>query len=295
MKPRLEHRPHQGLTLVELLIAASITGLISVAAAAVLSTCLQAHAYAAGKSALFREGLIAMERMTQGVRISTFLLIPNNRRPARNILAFSGAVNDDNDSYFNDLLYPRIDEDTGADMNADGAPGIKGVDDNGGGLVDNGAGPEDDDEDGLRNEDKLDGRDNDLDGNIDEDVGSDMNKDGKPGIAKMDDNADGIVDNGGGLEDDDEDGLKNEDPLNPILYTYDGATRTLRETPPGGTATTLSSHVTDFTVTYEPPDTSHDPRISISLTLTSDTGESVRFFEYAYPRNVKQKTGKRCR
>jgi hypothetical protein len=53
--------------------------------------------------------------------------------------------------------------------------------------------------------------------------------------------------------------------------------------------------VTAFTVTYEPPDATHDPRILISLTLTGDDGETLRFTEYVVPRNVLQKIGKRVR
>ncbi|MEQ8659393.1 MAG: type II secretion system protein [Gammaproteobacteria bacterium] len=48
-----------------------------------------------------------------------------------------------------------IDEDTGADMNGDGAPGVAGIDDDGDGSVDEGD-PADDDEDGVVDEDWLD-------------------------------------------------------------------------------------------------------------------------------------------
>ena len=34
---------------------------------------------------------------------------------------------------------------------------------------------------------------------------------------------------------------------------------------------------------------------SIALTLTDDDGYSIQFFEYVYPRNVMQNTGKRVR
>lgn len=285
----------RGLTLLELLVAITIIGLITTAAAALLSTSLQAHLYASNKSTLYRDGLIAMERMTSGVKKSTFLLIPNNHAPSRDILAFSGTVNDDNDFYFGDSLFPRIDEDLDRDMNRDGDPGISGIDDDGDGSPDETGNAWDDDEDGLTNEDPLDGVDNDGDGNIDEDVGWDANGDAKNGIAGMDDDGDGSVDEGANDRDDDEDGLTQEDSLNPIVYFLDSGTNTLKETSPTGTTADLAKNVTAFTVTYEPPDATRDPRISISLTLTGDDGESVTFFEYVYPRNVVQKSGKRVR
>jgi prepilin-type N-terminal cleavage/methylation domain-containing protein len=52
--------------------------------------------------------------------------------------------------------------------------------------------------------------DNDGDGKFDEDLPADMNNDGAPGIAGIDDNLDGVVDNGA-VADDDEDGSVDED------------------------------------------------------------------------------------
>ena len=65
--------------------------------------------------------------------------------------------------------------------------------------------------------------------------------------------------------------------------------------PHTGESVDLSSHVTLFQVTYEAPDAARNPRAQIALTLTGDDGESVQFVEYAYPRNILQKTGKRVR
>lgn len=80
------------------------------------------------------------------------------------------------------------------DMNGDGCPGRCKVDDDGDGLVDEGA-INDDDEDGR----------------VDEDPIGDANLDGCPGRCGIDDNGDSIVDNGAGPNDDDEDGLIDED------------------------------------------------------------------------------------
>jgi len=288
-------RPNEnGFTLVELLVALTILGLISVAVTAFLSSAIQVQASGSKKSALYREGLLAMDRMTSGVRRCTLLLIPSNHTPIRDILAFSGVINDDDDYYFNDPLFPRIDEDIAADSDFNNFAGIAGLDDDGDSLIDEG-GVSDDDEDGVDDEDIGDGIDNDGDGNIDEDAPGDTNNDFKAGIWGMDDDGDGQVDEGNKV-DDDEDGVNNEDCFNVVIYSYDNATKTLIESIPfTGESANLSTRITFFQVTYEAPDATHGPRIQIALTLTGEDGESVQFVEYAYPRNVLQKTGKRVR
>ena len=286
----------KGLTLVELLVAITIMGIIATAAIPLLSTCLDVHSQGNARSRLYQEGLLAMERMTSGVRRCTFLLIPNAHNTTRDILAFSGFVNDDDDYYFNDPLFPKYDEDLNYDMNEDMEPGIRGYDDDGDGAIDEGFFNQgDDDEDGVFDEDPIDGLDNDGDGNIDEDCGIDTNNDGAPGIAGIDDDQDGEVDEGS-VWDDDEDGSFAEVGLIPVIYSFDSGTGTLTESVPyTGETTNLSTHVTQFQVTYEAPDATHGPRVQIALTLTGDDGESVQFVEYAYPRNILQKTGKRVR
>lgn len=272
----------KGVTLVELLVTISILGIISIAATALLSTTLQAYETGTDRSDLYREGMIAMERMTEGVRKSTYVLIPNAHSTIRDILAFSGSGNDDDDYYFDDPLFPRIDEDTKKDMTDDGQAGISGLDDDGDGVTDEGI-KNDDDEDGLADEDPIDGIDNDGDGNIDEDKG-----DGN--IPGMDDDGDGQIDEGD-VRDDDEDGLVNEDSLDPIIYTLDSGTNTLKETDSTAAQTVdLSTHATAFQVTFEAPQ-----RILIELTLTGDHGEVIQFSEYAFARNVFQWNGKRVR
>jgi prepilin-type N-terminal cleavage/methylation domain-containing protein len=282
----------KGLTLVELLLATAILGLIAAAATPLVSICFESHKNGTARFQHYHEGLIAMERMTDGVRRSTFLLIPNAHNPTRDILAFSGYINDDNDFYFDDPLFPRIDEDTGAEMSRDDEPGIVGVDDDGDGLVDEDLGEHgDDDEDGAAEEDPTNGYDDDGDGNIDEDALHDSNNDNASGIAGMDDNGDGQVDNGATVFDDDEDGLNNEDSLDPVVYTFDSGTNTLEVSYiHDGRTVVLSDHVTAFQVNYEAPQ-----KILITLTLTGDDGESITFTEYVYPRNTFQRTGKRVK
>ncbi|MGD8894049.1 MAG: prepilin-type N-terminal cleavage/methylation domain-containing protein [Desulfobacterales bacterium] len=286
----------KGLTLVELLVTITIMGIIAMATMPMLSTILEAHSHGTNRSGFYQEGLLAMERMTSGVRRCTFLLIPNAHDTTRDILAFSGFVNDDDDYYFNDSLFPKIDEDLKGEMTKDDLPGIGMVDDDGDGLVDESADHSDDDEDSLLGEDPLNGEDDDGDGNIDEDVNHDANDDGVQGIAGIDENGDGLVDNGGSSSDDDEDGVDNEDSINPVMYTFESGTNTLTESLPStGESVVLSSRVSQFQATYYAPDANHGPRVQIALTLTGDDGESVQFVEYAYPENLLQKTGKRVR
>ena len=273
----------KGVTLIELLVSITILGIIAMAAMPLLSISLESHRQGTDTSRLYQEGLLAMERMTNGVRRCTYLLIPNAHAPVRDILAFSGTVNDDDDYYFNDTLFPRIDEDSDAQMTDDDKSGIKTLDDDGDAFTDEG-GKEDDDEDGVKDEDPLDGIDNDGDGNIDEDSG------GNNGIAGMDDDADGSIDEEND-KDDDEDGDEDEDPLNPLIYSWNSATNTLTETSThDGTSAVLSTRVVDFEVEYNSP-----ADIRVKLKLAGDDGKVIEFIEHACPRNTLQKTGKRVR
>jgi prepilin-type N-terminal cleavage/methylation domain-containing protein len=273
----------KGLTLVELLVTITIMGIIAMATMPMLSTILEAHSQGTDRSGLYQEGLLAMERMTSGVRRCTFVLIPNAHKQDREILALSVSINDDDDYYFNDPLFPRIDEDPKKQMTDDGVGGIIGIDDDGDGLIDEGD-QNDDDEDGLVDEDPIDGIDNDGDGNIDEDTGDDSN------IAGMDDDADGSIDEGD-TKDDDEDGVVNEDPLNSVVYSFDSGTNTLTESVPStGQSVVISTHVVEFETDFMNPGL-----IRIKLVLQGDDGEIVSFDENAYSENTFQKTGKRVR
>ena len=287
----------EGLTLVELLMAIAIFGLIAAGATTLLSASLGAQAQGEASYKLYQEGLIIMERLTNEVKTTTLLHIPNNHTPIRTILAFSDNTNDDDpdDYYFNDPLFPRFDEDTDNQLFDDGF-GIPGLDDDGDGTVDDGAAKDDEDEDGTVDEEILDGLDNDGDGNIDEDLGSDSNQDSEPGISGIDDDGDSSVDEGN-VEDDDEDGTRDEDSPNLILYTLDAPNTTLYKVTPdpddGMTSAvyaTISERVTFFQTEYIDAD-----KILIELTLTNADGKTVAFSEYVSPRNRYQKTGKRVK
>ena len=279
----------KGLTLVELLMAIAIFGLIATGATTLLSASLGAQAQGEANYKLYQEGLIIMERLTGEVRRSTLLHIPNAHNSTRDILAISGAYNDDNDYYFGDTLFPRIDEDPQDDIEDDGESGIDSIDDDGDGSVDEES-ASDDDEDNSADEDPLDGVDNDGDGNIDEDMPDDVTGDTEAGIAGIDDDGDGSVDEGQ-TNDDDEDGSRDEDPFNPVIYLFDSGTNTLKKSVPHlGQTLDLSTRVSAFQVTFEAP-----AWILIELTLTSADGAAVTFSEYASPRNRYQKTGKRVK
>lgn len=278
--------------MVELLVVITIMAMITTGVSAYLSAILDIHRSSGARASLFREGMLVMERMSQGARRSTCLMIPNAHASVRNCLAYSGSVNEDNDYYFNDPLYPRIDEGIEDDMNVDMADGIKDLDDDGDGTVDEQAAIPyaDDDEDGEIDEDPLDGLDNDGDGNIDEDFGKDASADEFAGIKGMDDDGDGQVDEGLKF-DNDEDGTDKEDVLNTVIYAFDNVAHTLTESAPHlGQTTVLCDHVTLFQVTYEAPQ-----RILIELTLSDPKGQSVTFYEHVYLQNRLQRIGKRVR
>ena len=130
---------------------------------------------------------------------------------------------------------------------------------------------------------------------MDEDSFRDLNNDSAPGIALMDVNGDGTIDNGANLFDDDEDVTSNEDVLNPLIYSLVSGTSTLQVSNPYNAETkVLSARVAEFKATYEGPP-ANPVRVIVELTLTNDKGESVTFAEYAFPENTHQRTGKRVR
>jgi hypothetical protein len=119
-----------------------------------------------------------------------------------------------------------VDEDMPGDKYNTGVPGISGIDDDGDGFVDESDGilpANDDDENNNDADDWIDGLDNDDDGSVDEDLHQDMNKDNEPGLAGVDDDGDGSTDEGH-VADDDEDGDKNEDWFDPVVFFLSGTT-----------------------------------------------------------------------
>lgn len=102
-----------------------------------------------------------------------------------------------------------INEDGPGDMNDDDYPGIRGVDDDGDGLVDEDSAGRQPGDPGYSNDMSA---DDDEDGKLNEDGPGDANEDGAPGVANEDDDGDGLIDECGYLNhDDDGDGLLDED------------------------------------------------------------------------------------
>lgn len=282
-------------TLTELLIALALMVIVTGGAFQMLQSGMRASACYDDDYLLYQDALLAMKRMSSGLKSCTYIHFPNSYRTTRSVLAFSGDTNADNDFYFDDPAFPRVTCDFSADVTADGAPGILGWDDNGDGWVD--YGPNDSDDEGyMADEDPVDGIDNDGDGMVDEDPGTDMNGDGRPGLAGVDDDSDGNVDEGS-YQDDDEDGRIDEDPMVPRIFSVDTATKTLQElTAARAVVQNLCTHVTAFSATYvddDQPDTA--PRVLLSLTITGDDAKVYTFAEYVYLRNVLERCGKRVR
>ncbi len=84
------------------------------------------------------------------------------------------------------------------DMNGDQKAGIADTDDTPRGIL-VGSAEQDDDQDGVANEDPVDGIDNDGDGLIDEDAGNNHDSQAEPGVINFDDNGDGEYDAAAGV------------------------------------------------------------------------------------------------
>lgn len=248
----LSKAKQQGYSLVEMTLALLISAILILGMDGILNTALQANRYGQDQNETLQQARFAMQQMLAAVSKTQRLMIPLGENPAtawsesvRDVLAvtldptmdrdkdgWADANNDKdyldvNNNGARDIGEPeRIDEDIGNDNNFDGAHGIKGIDDNGDGMIDNSssANPDDDnDEDGVPTEDRINNIDEDNDGAIDEDIHLDMNKDGAPGVIDMDDDFDGLVDEGKS-DDDDEDGLRGEDWFDSVVFFLDGST-----------------------------------------------------------------------
>lgn len=238
-----------GFTLVEVMVAVVIAGVLITGISSMINSALNVEKATRLNTDTMRQTRFAMQRMVDAVNQSRHLMIPLGENPTtaysesvRNVLAVTISPNLDRDKdgwadANNDKDYldvnnngirdagepERIDEDLPQDGNNDGVQGIGGIDDNGDGVADENGNSTDADEDGVQAEDSIDGIDNDGDGSLDEDPGVDMNGDGKPGIENFDDDFDGIIDEGEN-DDDDEDGLRGEDWYDPVVYYLEGTT-----------------------------------------------------------------------
>ena len=282
----------RGLTLLELLIAVTVMALLGTGIAALAGLGLNTYSFATARAEALQDGMLLMDRISSNMRRCIRVRIPNARVPTGSTLAITGFLNDDDDTYFGSSFFPKVDEDSGNDANADLAPGIAGIDDDGDGSIDEGGllAAGNNDEDGAVSEDWVNGMDDDGDGDVDEDSPADQTQDNKPGIAGFDDDDNNGTDEGGLLfsADDDEDGLIDEDSESIALYTFDAGTKTLSEKLPGGANTALSTRVTSFTVTRQSL-----YLYLITLTVEGRPGDTITLSELVHPRNTRQRLGKR--
>jgi prepilin-type N-terminal cleavage/methylation domain-containing protein len=198
-------KSERGLTLTELLISIAIISLIAGVSTRMIVGALDSWEHNRGKEDLRNTARLAMERMVSRIRATTWVLMPlmisdptDPGYPAssyypRDILAVSGMIDNDADGV--------ADEDPYKNLTQSGKSGLKNIDDNNDGIIDNGNSTEDDDEDSLKNEDPIDGVDNDGDGRIDEDAHNAFY---------------------GSAENDDGDSKNNEDFFDPVIYYLQG-------------------------------------------------------------------------
>lgn len=146
-------RRQRGMALAELLIAAAIAALVMASLAGVLGSVRQTDAQLSERALLQRDARLALARMATMVESTRRLLVPlETTSIPRDVLAvalppgldrdgdgFADADNDHNGT---------PDDDLPADETRDNAAGIKGIDDDGDGTIDNG-GSTDNDEDGT--------------------------------------------------------------------------------------------------------------------------------------------------
>lgn len=306
----------QGFTLIELLVTAAISILIIAGLAEVIQATVASKAVLNERIDITRQASFAMERMVRAVSHSRLLLLPLSDKPATNwrehvreqtvppsppegdstlataVLAvtlpsysdldFNGFADADNDGD------GRVDEDPDNDRNYDFAPGIYLIDDNGNGFVDDGLFADSDDDEWFSqsDEDPLNGIDDDDDNNIDEDPPGDLNGDGCSGVCGVDDDNDGLVDEAGS-ENDDEDDNTNEDWYDPVVFYLDNGILKERTPVPwdesgaGGITgrdfltSDIADAVTRLRFERLPTSASGAQLVDITLDLTGANGQTV--------------------
>ncbi len=287
--PLRSNRHQTGFTLVEVVLATAITAMLLLAMSGLVSSAAKAYALKQSRSELNQQVQFAMQRMVNAARGTERLMLPLANRSdtaqneaLRDLFAVTldpgldrnadGIADADNDGD------GRIDEDSDNDTTNDGAPGIVGIDDDNDGNIDEISFLEDDDEDGLKEEDPINGIDDDQDGMVDEDPKDDMNNDAKSGFIGVDDDGDGLIDEAQRW-DDDEDGFDNEDWLDPVVFRLQGTDLIERTPTPlavvGGqfSEQVLVQNVTTFQAERFGP--LAKPLLRLTLTLTDSGGESA--------------------
>ncbi len=297
-------RFQSGLSLIELTISLAIAAVVLAGVMTIVGETLATEAAVKQRFEMTQQARFAMQRMTNSVGKTRYLMLPLTENPAtawsesvRDVLAVTldptldrdndGWADANNDKDFQDLNqngtrdsgeWERVDEDSHSDMTNDDESGIIGIDDDGDGAVDE-AEKDDDDEDGTKNEEENGPQDLDGDFAFGEDLHQQMIRDEEPGIEGVDDDGDGSIDEGD-KNDDDEDGSKNEDWLDPVVYYLNGSDLVERMPaidPVDGTdfvESVIASSVSFFQITRYAQGGSRVPLVLIELTITASDGES---------------------
>ena len=263
-----------------MLVALAIIALLAVAATELLGGMLATQATVAAQLDSEPEAARALQTLADAVANTTTLALPNGRARTTTVLALSANLDDDTDA--------RVDEDPGSVLWGTG-PGVRGLDDDGDGHVDE-ASIEDDDEDGFVNEDPIDGIDNDGDGSIDEDPSADANADGAPGLRNFDDDADGSTDEGQAA-DDDEDGRVNEDGPNLLRFYWVAGEQALYEALEDQAPYVILAGVQDFQARYL-TGAAGEPLVELSLRVRPGSGaDDLDLTTRIYPANLAGRHG----
>ncbi len=197
-----------GFSLLELLLALTIAGLLLAGLAGVVGNSLQVQAQAQNSNALTRQARFALQRMSAAVQGSRRLLLPLADNPATNwpehIRMESVPAQPPQGSSLKATAVLALTLDPTLDLDGDGWADANNdkdfLDVNRNGVRDPGE-PE----------------------RIDEDPSFDHTRDGAPGLIGIDDDGDGLVDEGPSARDNDEDGREQEDWINGLDDDGDGA------------------------------------------------------------------------
>lgn len=189
---RMKNGRAAGFTLTEVLVTVVILALLMVGIAGVMEQALRANSVTRERNDLTRQGRFALDRMTAAVSATKMLLLPLAENPGT---PWSESVRDP--GVLAVTLDPTLDRD--GDGWADANNDKDFLDLNQNATRDPGE-PE----------------------RIDEDPTGDLNRDGVSGIAGIDDDGDGLTDEGT-TGDDDEDNVSGEDPADGVDNDGDGS------------------------------------------------------------------------
>lgn len=180
-----------GFALIEVLVAVAIAGVLIAGISGMVSSALNAEKAVRSKNEVIQQTRFAMQQIISAVSQSRRLMIPLSENPAttyseslRNVLGLT--------------LPPNLDRDRDGWADANNDKDFLDINNN-----------------GVRDAGEME--------RVDEDIPQDENNDGFQGIAGIDDNGNGLVDEGGNSRDADEDGVQTEDPIDGLDNDGDGS------------------------------------------------------------------------